>query len=205
MRLSVTVPVSVPVSVGGGVEVLGRRRVLRVVGRREEPHAPGGEHVPDELLEGALLSVLREVGQEDRVSHVQERRVGRRELHRPRDQLTRERPADRTAQVPERLPPDLPVCVHLGKAGDPAHVAVGVAARAGRARTTAFGHRGLVDRAVDRFGAVTLERGDDVAVRERVELEAVLDHEVHPVPVAPALPHGGGLEGVEGARTRSSR
>src|SRR5262249_1346071 len=140
------------------------------------------------------------VGHEDGVAHVQERRVGRGQLHGPGDQRLGQRYAERLAEVPQRLGPDLTVGVHLRRADDLAEVAVRVPARTRTRRTRALGRR-AADRAVRRLGTDQVLAGAHVladayvAVGVRVVvLQAQVDQEVEGVPVAPRLAHRTGLD-----------
>src|SRR5207248_5930117 len=101
------------------------------------------------------------VGGEDRVAHVQVRRVGRGQLHGPRDQRLGEVDAERLADVPQGLAPDLTVGVHLGRTDDLAEVAVRVPAGT-RARGSGALRRRAAHRAVQRLGT------DQVLVRAHI-------------------------------------
>ena len=87
-------------------------------------------------------SVRGGVRDEDRVAHVEVRGGLRRELHRAGHERFRDVLAQRPAELPERLEPDLAIRVHLGLGIDVAEVAVGEppgAGRSGRRRAVARG------------------------------------------------------------------
>ena len=94
------------------------------------------EDVPDAVL--VVTTGDRHVGEQDGVALVEERRVGRGQLHRPGHQRLGPPRAQRGAQVPQRLAPDLAVGVYLGLPDDVAEVAVGVPARPGTRGTRAL-------------------------------------------------------------------
>ena len=85
------------------LEARGRLDVVATERSGVEAHAPRGEGVPD-LLVVLALEVGR-VGDEQRVAHVEERRVERRELHGPGDQALGDAGTDLVAQRPEGLGP----------------------------------------------------------------------------------------------------
>ena len=168
-----------------------------------------GEHLPDRV-------VVRppndgHVGEQDRVAHVEERRVVRRELHRPGHQRLGGPRAERSRRSHRVCAQISPSRVHLGAAADVAVVGVGVAAAvAGRRRRCTAVRRGA-DRAVDRLGAVegdaravVLEQ-DHVDLARLVLLQLLLDQVVHGVPVAPGLAHRAGLHAAERGVARRRR
>ena len=104
----------------------------------KKPMPRSAKTVPDEVVVRPGVEAL--VGREDRVAHVEERRLRRRQAHRLGDErLGVSEPAgsspvagdQRAPQVPQRLHPDLAVGVDLGRAGHVAEVAERVAAGAG--------------------------------------------------------------------------
>ena len=111
----------------------------------------------------------------------------------------REVGAERGAQVPQRLAPDLAVGVDLGPVLDRAEVAVRVAAVRARRRRGA-------DRAVERLRPQLPRRGVDVVAdvhlprRRQVAEQVEAGHQVERVPVAPALPHRAGLRARQRGR-----
>ena len=112
---SLTLPEQLPTGRGGGgVEVLDRLRVVTVDRAGEVAHPAVREDLPDRVVVRA--AEVDEVGLQDRVPLVEDRRVRRRQLHRPGDEPFRHVRAERRAQVPQRLAPDLAVGVHLGDA-----------------------------------------------------------------------------------------
>ena len=145
------------------------------------------------------------VGDQQRVAHVEERRVERRELHGPGDQALGDPGADLVAQRPEGLSPDLAVGVHLGGTEDLGVVGVGVAALVAVEATRAPGP-GRGRRAVDALGpdqpaastvaTVVLEQVE-VGLALAVDLETVADQAVGGVPVAPGLTHRAALDRAE--------
>ena len=171
---------------GRQAEVRCRADVAAILGMREVAHPARGEHLPDG---GAVTAAEPGVGGQDRVAHVEEGRLGRRHPHALGDQLLRVVAADRVAQVPQRLRPDLAVEVDLGSPGDLPEVGVRVAAAARALR------HGRAHRAVDRLradgvrGLVDVVPDVDLARRRGVGHQVVAHEQVHRVPVAPALPH----------------
>ena len=119
---------------GGAVEVRLRVHVVAVERRGEEPHAPSPEDGPESVRVVGRVDEV-EVGLQDRVSHVQERRVRRGQLDAPvsRGNSVSAAPSA-LAQLPQGLEPDLPVRVHLGTALDPGEVGVRVPAGPRRSR-----------------------------------------------------------------------
>ena len=112
--------------------------------------------------------------------------------------------AERVAQVPQRLAPDLAVGVHLGAADDLAEVAVGVAAGPRAGASPGQPGAGRADRAVDRLACGSGRRPRRRTRPSRTSpcaavsrCEALVDQEVERVPVAPRLAHRAGLDVAE--------
>ncbi len=186
-------------------EALGRVGVVRSRRGRVRAHPARREDSGDQR---GVVVAGGGVDAQDRLAHVEEvRRRAGDEDHRAGHELAcpldpggaaerRDQPA---AQVPERAAPDLAVVVRLGRAGDLAEVAVGVAALVGA--TQAGAERiGGADRAVHRLRAeaVGLVRAEAHVDRVRVGQQALRVEQVERVPVAPALREGVALRAGDG-------
>ena len=149
-----------------------------------------------------MSSPERRLGRQDRVAHLQERRLGRRQSHPLGDQLLRVvRAGDRIgqladqrgAQVPQRLGPDLAVGVLLRPLVHLAEVAEREAAVAGAADAPGtplvVGADGTVERleARRREHRVRVHADVHLAVGGRVDLQFLAVQQIERIPVAQAL------------------